>query len=390
MPSGSGRALAARLRERIEREGPIPFAEFMRVALTDPTDGYYTSLQPRPTRDGDYLTAPELHPIFGHCLALQIVEAWDRLGRPMPFTITEYGSGAGTLALAVLDQIRRSSPSLLRALRYEPVELNRYRLAEMRARFEAAGLTGLLGEQDGVPRDRAVIANEYLDALPVHRLVLRENGLRERYVGWSDGCFVELEGPPSSPEVAEAFARLGDVEPGVVVEVRPAVRRWLHSVARILRRGLVVIVDYGGSQAELYGRHHPEGTVVGYRRHGIVPNPLDAPGEQDLTAHVDFSDLATAARSEGLEVLGTVSQAEFLMGCGLEELLRREQASATTIQDLAALRSAVRRLLDPRALGGFRVVLLGRGVPTETPLRGCSFRLPQASGQAGASQTGAA
>lgn len=371
-------SLANRLRRRIEADGPLPFARFMEIALTDPVDGYYTAARARPTRSGDYLTAPELHPIFGHCLAHQIIEVWERLDRPVSFMLREYGAGAGTLALAVLDEIRRAAPPLLEGLRYEPVEVNPHRLTELRAGLEAAGFAARLHEPDDGPRVGVVLANEYLDALPVHRFVVRDGRLRERYVDWSGERFVEVEGPPSDPEAATAAARLAAAAPGTVVEVRPAVARWLETVAAVLRRGVAIVVDYGGSAAELFGPHHPEGTLVAYRHHRVAPDPLAEPGEQDLTAHVDFTDLETRAAGLGLRVLGSTSQAAFLVGCGLEDLLRREQASPTaTLEDLLLLRSAVRRLLDPRALGNFRVVVLGRDI--EPPLIGLSARLPGAA-----------
>ncbi len=372
-----GASLAERLRARIEAEGPIPFASFMEAALTDTEGGYYTARKARPTRSGDYLTAPELHPIFGHCLAHQVQEVWERLGRPTPFTVREYGAGAGALAAAMVEEIGRAAPPLAEALRYEPVEVNVHRRTELRERFRSMGFADALGEPGGDIAHGVVLANEYLDALPVHRLVLRDQGLRERYVAWVEGRFTEVEGPPSGPEVEAAFRRLGLAVRDVVVEVRPAARRWLKEVVESLRLGVAIVLDYGGSTTELYGPHHPQGSVLAYRGHRVVDDPLANPGDQDLTAHVDFDDLVAAAREVGLQVLGITSQAAFLVGCGLEELLRRAQADpGSTLQGLLELRSAVRRLLDPRALGAFRVAVLGRGFEPEPPLRGLAAVVP--------------
>lgn len=375
--SPTNRSLAARLRDLVETQGPIPFHRFMELALTDPDGGYYTSARARPTRAGDYLTAPELHPIFGHCLAHQIIEVWDRLGRPTPFILREYGAGAGTLAEAVIEEIRRSAPILLDGLRYEPIEISHHRLAELRVRFEANGLSDKLLEAGGAIAHGVVLANEYLDALPVHRVIRRGEVLRERYVGWANERFVELEGPLSDPGLAAALARLGVVAPDVVVEIRPGVARWLADVRADLETGVVLVIDYGAPTEHLFGPLRPDGTLVAYRAHRVAGRPLDDPGEQDLTAHVDFGDLERWARELGFEVLGTTSQAAFLIGCGLEDLLRREQLRPTaTLQDLLTLRSAVRRLLDPRALGGFRVAVLGLGIAADPPLRGLSIDLP--------------
>ncbi|HXG40479.1 MAG TPA: SAM-dependent methyltransferase [Candidatus Limnocylindrales bacterium] len=383
-PASTTTVLERRIRSRIERKGPLPFAEFMALALTDPEGGYYTSAAARPTPGGDYLTAPELHPIFGQCLALQVVEVWERLGRPVPFILREYGAGAGTLALAVLEEIEREAPRLAEGILYEPVELNRHRLEELRERFAARGMAPKIREADeGIPAG-VVVANEYLDALPVHRLVLRRAGLRERYVDWREGQFVEVEGPVSDPGLEVAFRDLEVTSPDVVVEIRPEVRRWVEVLAAQLAAGVVIVVDYGGSSAELFGPHQPEGTVVGYRGHRVAPSALADPGSQDLTAHVDFSDLLSAARRQGFDVLGETSQAAFLMGCGLEGLLRRAIADPeTTLQGLLVLRSAIRRLLDPRLLGGFRVAIFGRGISPVPLLRGLAYRLPERATAAG-------
>ena len=163
------------IRAEIARRGPIPFADFMALALGHAEGGYYTAAAARPTRGGDFLTAPELHPVFGAALARQVAEAWERLGRPAPFTLIEYGAGAGTLALAILAGLRDDGSPLAGALVHAPVELNRHRLGELRTRAAAAGLpvvdpAGL----DTAPTAGAVLANEFLDALPVHLLEVRD------------------------------------------------------------------------------------------------------------------------------------------------------------------------------------------------------------------------
>lgn len=359
----------------------MPFATFMRIALTHPKGGYYLGPEPRPVREGDFLTAPELHPIFGECLAQQIEEIWARLGEPEVFTIREDGAGAGTLALAILTELQRRSPALFRCLRYIPVEINAHRRTELRSRLEAAGF----GDTIAAPKERVgdgvVIANEYLDALPVHRLVLRNGVLRERYVAWDGTRFVEIEGPLSSPRLSSAFMASGVAADGIVVEVRPEATTWLAEVASSLDRGVALIIDYGGAASELFGPHRREGTVLAYRGHRVVPDVLAAPGRQDLTAHVDFSDLERVAEQLGLAVLGRTNLAAFLVGTGLEERLRRAQEEASSLEDLLLLRSAVRRLLDPRTFGHFQVLALGRGVGTTPPLQGLAARLPQRVGE---------
>lgn len=372
------------IRAEIQRRGPIPFADFMALALGDPAGGYYTAAASRPTRSGDYLTAAELHPIFGWVLARQVADVWERLGRPAPFTIIEYGAGAGTLTLAIQAGLREEHASLAAALRYAPVEINEHRLGELRRRSAAAGLPLVdpaLLEAD--PAAGCVLASEFLDALPVHVVEVRGGRPREVHVGVTrHGSFEETLGPVSGPSVEQRLAALGRagivLAEGQRLEIRPAVAPWAAEVGRRLAAGVVVVLDYGAPEAELYGPRHRAGTLMTYRGHaadGTPGAPYRDIGERDMTAHVDTTDLAAALKAAGLDLLGETSQAELLVGCGLEELLRRAQARAATGAAALELRSAVRRLLDPRHLGGFRAVLAGRGISEAPPLRGLSYRL---------------
>jgi SAM-dependent MidA family methyltransferase len=373
------------IRADIARRGPIPFADFMALALGHAGGGYYTSPTSRPTRAGDFLTAPELHPIFGATLARQVAEAWERLGRPEPFTLVEYGAGAGTLTLAILAGLRDDGGPLAGVLRCAPIEVNEHRLAELRERAGAAGLplvdpAGL----DDDPVTGVVVANEFLDALPVHVIEIREGRPREVHVGIGcDGAFEEVLGELSGHPVAERLLGLTaagiDLVEGQRLEVRPAVTAWAAEVGRRLAAGLVLVLDYGAAAAELYGPRRRAGTLMTYRGHAADGSP-DAPyrdvGGRDLTAHVDTTAVGDALLAAGLDLLGQTSQAELLIGCGLEDLVRRGQDRAPSAAAALELRSAVVRLLDPRHLGGFRAVLAGRGIAPDPPLRGLSYRMP--------------
>ena len=376
------------IRDEIARRGPIPFADYMALALGHPAGGYYTAAAARPTRPGDFLTAPELHPIFGAALARQVGEAWERLGRPDPFVLLEYGAGAGTLALAVLAGLRADGSQLADALAYAPVELNVHRLAELGERTAAAGLRLVdPGGLDADPATGMVVASEYLDALPVHVLEIRDGRPREVLVGTGEGgAFEEVLGAPgwaSDPRLGlrlKALAATGiGLAEGQRLEICLAVEPWVREVGQRLAAGLVVVLDYGAPAAELYGPRRRAGTLMTYRRH-VADGGTDAPyrdvGERDITAHVDTTALAAALAAAGFDVLGETSQAELLVGCGLEDLVLREIAAAAGAAAALELRSAVMRLLEPRHLGGFRAVLAGRGLAAEPPLRGLSYRMP--------------
>ena len=375
----------AAIRAEIARRGPIPFVDFMALALGHAEGGYYTAATARPTRGGDFLTAPELHPVFGAALARQVAEAWERVGRPARFQLIEYGAGAGTLALAILAGLRDDGSPLADALVYAPVELNRHRLAELAARAAAARLPLVdPAEPDDDPVAGVVVANEFLDALPVQLLEVRGGWAREvRVTVEADGSFGETLEEPADPALRNRLERLARegiaLVEGQRLEVRPAVEAWARAVGRRLAAGLVIAIDYGAPAEDLYGARRRAGTLMTYRGHAAEGDP-GAPyrdvGERDITAHVDTTALGAALADAGFDLLGETSQAELLVGCGLEDLVQRRQAGAARASEALELRSAVLRLLDPRHLGGFRAVLAGRGIAADPPLRGLSYRMP--------------
>ncbi len=376
---GEDPVLVDRLRASIEAEGPITFARFMETALYDPERGYYRSPEARPTREGDFLSAAEIHPVFGRMVGRQLTDAWERLDRPDPFVLREDGAGSGTLGLAVLAGLAADGSDLAEALRYLPVELNVHRLEELHARFDQVGLGSRVLSTSTTPGRLAgaILANELLDALPVHRLTVVDGRLREILVGW-DGRFVDVLGEPSTSVLADRLAAEGIVlAEGQRAEVCLAIDDWVAGTATALARGLVVIIDYGHPAPELYGPERREGRLRAYVRHTVHGDPYVHVGRQDLTAHVDLTAVERAAVGAGLDVIGTTTQAEFLAGLGLGDVLATEATDpATDPAEYLALRSAVVRLIDPRAMGAFKVMLLGRGLPVEPPLAGLAFRLP--------------
>jgi SAM-dependent MidA family methyltransferase len=377
---GQDDGLVARIHETIANDGPITFARFMDLALYDPDGGYYRAEAARPGRDGDFLTAPEAHPIFGAALARAVVDAWERLDRPDPFVLREYGAGTGTLALTVLDGLAADHPDLAARIRYDPIEVEPRRIAAIESRLEATDHRDALvtREVSGRPAVGFVLANEVLDALPVHRVVSRGGVLREVLVGSRDGTFVDVETEPTLAELAwrltEEAVHLAD---GQRAEICLELGPWLAKASAGLDRGVLLLIDYGYPAAELYDPlRRRDGTLRAYLRHRVHDDPYVHVGRQDLTAHVDVSAVETAARAAGLDHLGTTTQAEFLVGLGTEDLLHAIQADpGTTMEDYLSVRSALMRLLDPAAMGRFRVMAFGRGWPAGPPLAGLGYRL---------------
>jgi SAM-dependent MidA family methyltransferase len=369
----------------------ITFARYMELALYAPDVGYYRATADRPTYAGDFLTAPETHAIFGWTVARRIESIWAELGRPRPFHLIEYGAGSGTLALAVLEGFgRHGSTELLQAITYEPVESNPNRLGDLRLRFEKAGLSerlakpGSPGIEPG-PVDAVILANEFLDAMPVHRVVVLGGELRELFVTWLEsgddlsrgeptragagdsaaggGRFAELAAEPSTPDLsARLAADAVELAERQVAEIALGLDPWLQEVDARLRRGRVLVIDYGFDAAELYGPRRLAGTLLGYRGHRVEQDPFASPGRVDLTAHVDFTALRRLAERRGFRTVSETTQSDFLVGAGLEEELRALQAAPDlTLADYVRARSGIVHMLDPRHMGRFRVLVLARG-----------------------------
>jgi SAM-dependent MidA family methyltransferase len=379
---GSEPELVERIAAEIRDAGPITFARYMERALYEPGLGYYRRPRPGPGRGGDFLTAPETHPLFGRAVARQLEEAWARLDRPDPFVVREHGAGEGALAVAILDGLAADASGLLDAIRIEPLEVEPARLEAFAERLAAAGHAGRHRPAGGRIAAGAILANEVLDALPVHRVEWRDGALRELLVDRGEGRFVEVPAPPTTPALAARLEREGVVlHEGQRAEIGLAIDAWVGDAGASLERGLLLAIDYGHPADELYGPRRLAGTLAAYVNHRVHDDPFINVGRQDLTAHVDVTAVERAALAAGLDHLGTTTQAEFLVGLGIEDLLREAQADpAATLEGLLALRAGLMRLLDPAATGRFRVMAFGRGLAHESPLRGLAWRLPERPG----------
>jgi SAM-dependent MidA family methyltransferase len=376
---GHEERLVERIRAEIAAAGPMTFARFMDVALYDPDHGYYRGPADRPGREGDFLTAPEADPIFGRVLARQLDEVWRRLGAPDRFVVREFGAGTGALAAALLDGLVAEAGELAEAVRYQPVEVDPGRSARILEQLAEAGHGARVEAASETPVVGAIVANEVLDALPVHRVERRAGRLVERFVDWRDGAFEDVIGPPSTPALEARLAAEGiALAEGQRAEVSLAVDDWVASAGALLERGLLLLVDYGDRAEALYdaGRR-PHGTLRAYVRHRVHDDPYAHVGRQDLTAHVDVTAVERAAAAAGLERLGITSQARFLAALGAGDLLVALQSDPrTTLQTYLAARSALVRMLDPAAMGRFQVMAFGRGIDPVPPLRGLSGVIP--------------
>jgi SAM-dependent MidA family methyltransferase len=382
--TGTGNAdLIAAIRAEIAAAGGyIPFARFMELALYHPDWGYYLSPVRRPGRPGDFLTAPETHPFFGITLARQIAECWERLDRPAPFVVREYGSGIGALAWDVIAGLSKETPQCRAVLQYRLVETNPHRLAQALAGFAEGGLGDVVRAEE-IPRDAdpepitgVMLANEVADAFPVHRLIWRGGRLREGWVVWAGDRFAEEEGDLSQEAAAgdpEGMLRDHGISlvDGDRIEISPAAAAWFASAARGLRRGYAIVIDYGYPASELYRAHRLTGTVRAHRGHTVTDDPFTHVGEQDLTAHVDFSALRRAGESAGLTFAGQTNQGAFLASLEMGDLLvALGNDPQTSLPEYLAAQAATLRLIDPGGMGRFGVLIMARDAPVCPPLRG--------------------
>jgi len=361
--------LVAGIRARLEREGRITFRDFMEMALYHPQHGYYRSPREKMGRSGDYLTSPEVHPLFGHMVGRQLAGMWEVIDSPARFDVLEMGAGNGLLARDVLLWAHRVQPAFLGALTYRIAETSAALAERQRRTLEALGLpegkvaweageTPAAGSVTG-----CVLSNELVDSFPVHRVAVEGSKLREVYVVWRDDRFEEELGPPSTPELSAYFDRLGLLPgEGCRGEVNLAALSWMRQVAAALAHGFVLTFDYGHEAAELYAPWRRDGTLLCFYRHNPSSDPYARIGKQDMTSHVDFTTLVEEGCRHGLEPLGITTQTRFLAALGIGEALARTPNAELSLEEYYSRRRAVTELLDSAALGRIRVLVQAKGV----------------------------
>ena len=370
-PAGFGSAtenlvLRGRIRDEIARDGPMTFRRFMELALYDPDEGYYVTREAVGTR-GDYLTSPELHPLFGALVARQLAEMWELLGQPAAFRLVEAGAGSGALARAILSN---TPDGLQQALRYVIVERSSARVAQQRHTLGALAAGCAWSEALGAGEARAaacVLSNELVDSFPVHRVVVLNGCLQELFVDLdADGersGFVERPGPLSTPELERYFERLGLLPgEGCEAEVNLDALRWIAECADAVQRGFVLTIDYGYPAPVLYASWRRQGTLLSFHQHTVGTDPYRYIGRQDITAHVDFTSLAAEGRRHGLLPIGFTTQQRFLSNLGIGDALAGGPAAAPRLEEYLARRRAVEALLDAQGLGRIRVLAQAKGV----------------------------
>ena len=340
--------MLGRLKDEIAaNHGWITFARYMELALYEPGLGYYAGGAQKFGAEGDFVTAPELGSLFGRTLARQLAE----LGLP----ILEFGAGSGALANTLLSQ---------QPFDYRIVEISPQLQARQQARLGARTqwLDHLPERIGGV-----VIANEVVDAMPVHAVAWRKEGVMERGVALANNQLA-WEERPATGELLEEATQI-EVPVPYESEIGLVAQAWMRELAERLEDGVIFIFDYGFPRREYYHPQRSSGTLMCHHRHRAHADVFAHPGEEDITAHVDFTALAGAAADAGLEVLGYATQAQFLVNCGITGVLG--EANAENALHYAPLAAEAQKLLSPAEMGElFKVLAVGRGV--NLPLLGFS------------------
>ncbi|HEY3487781.1 MAG TPA: SAM-dependent methyltransferase [Gammaproteobacteria bacterium] len=356
--------LVQRIRARMQANGPMPFADFMHLALYEPELGYYMAGLHKFGAAGDFVTAPEISPLFSFCLAAQCMEVMQYLPGA---SILEIGAGSGVMAADILSYLadKNCLPKNYFILELS-AELRQRQQTLLHARVpQHAGRVRWLSSLEDLDFQGVVLANEVLDAMPVNRFYCGADGITEMCVYTSaaaEGFVWTTQAlQPRLQQALDQIQRdLGCVfSQGYVSEVNLAIHPWLAALNRVLRAGIVLIVDYGYPRTEYY---HPErgmGTLSCHYRHRMHNDPLVLVGLQDITAFVDFSTVAVAAETAGYEIGGFIDQAGFLLNCGIENMCAQKLALAANTQVQLQWTQQLKTLLLPAEMGErFKVLAL--------------------------------
>ncbi|NJM68563.1 MAG: class I SAM-dependent methyltransferase [Acaryochloris sp. RU_4_1] len=365
----------------------ITFAEFMQWVLYEPEQGYYATNQAQIGVAGDFFTSPHLGPDFGELLAEQFLQMWEVMGEPHPFTLVEMGAGQGLVAVDILKylmtQQQRSGSQAQRyakfwaALAYIIVEKAAGLITEQRRLLQLLQLPPNQLQWFSLEqlRDHSIVgcffANELVDAFPVHQFVIQDGELQEVFVTLNPPpqSFTEVLATPSTARLAEYLAGMdidmhSDYANGYRSEINLAALDWLTTIAHKLQRGYVLTIDYGYLAPQYYSPHRHQGTLQCFYRHRTHSDPYAYLGHQDITAHVNFTALQNQGLAQGLTPIGYTQQGLFLMALGLGDrlLANNNTSDVAQLNTVIRRREALQSLINPLGLGGFQVLIQGKGL----------------------------
>lgn len=357
--------LAEIIKSEIEKKGRLTFSEYMEKALYHPGLGYYASGEARIGKRGDYYTSPCVDPAFGEVLAGFIAKSGRLINEPS-ISVVEFGGGAGTLASDILDSLARDHPECYEITNYMIVEIGslgagtsdnaldrhgaKIKYASSPAEIGHAGAAGI------------ILSNELIDALPFHRVRFQEGAMKEVFVTLREGEFEEITGEPSTPGLGEYFKGYEvSFRDGQEAEVNLNAGLWLEEAQKMLEKGLILTIDYGFLAPELFRPGRMKGTYKCMYKHAIGENPYIHIGRQDITSHVDFSNLIRAGESLGLKTVKYDTQGQFLIDWGVLDIMTRLSGQESS----SGRNAAIKNLFLPGSMGSsFKVLLQAKNVDT--------------------------
>ena len=356
----------------------MTFERYMSLCLYHPEFGYYTQGHERTGVAADYFTSPDLHPVFARLVARQAAEMWAKLGNPKPFTWVEMGAGRGLFASDFLTWSKQTLPEFFAALDYVAIEPGARQREHIEHRLKAAGVADharLLGNLEELePVTGCFFSNELVDAFPVHVITRTGGRLREIHVTADGNELCEEAGTISNSAVAAYVARYAhNLDEGARSEVNLHAQKWVEAIGTKLSRGFVLTVDYGDTANRLFTPDRPRGTLMAYHGHTASEDYYAAPGETDLTAHVNFTGLIDAGRADGLEVEGFTTQEKFLLALGEANLFADLYDPGQSEVAMLDARIKLKRLISPEGMGNiFKILVQQRGA-SNVDLTGWKF-----------------
>ncbi|MCL2760296.1 MAG: SAM-dependent methyltransferase [Desulfuromonadales bacterium] len=356
--------------DRVKKNGPITFAEFMSSCLYEPGLGYYTSPGKKVGAEGDFYTSSNVHKMFGRLISREIIRMWHVLEKPSNFQIVEVGAGNGRLAADILDAIMEIEPALYSILTYRIIEkepsLNKSQQELLSEHIEClAYSTPEELESGSLKITGCFLSNELVDALPVHIVEMTSSGLKEVMVTALDDEFQETFAQISNPAISDYLERINvTLLPGQRAEVHLAADNWLRTAARAIEKGFIITIDYGYKAEELYNPMRKNGTLLCYHQHTTEENPYIRVGLQDITSHVDFSSLIKTGEEEGMETVWYGEQYRFLLACGMmQEMMDLESRNIPEKQKLEERLNLKKLMLPDGGMGDtFKILIQAKDV----------------------------
>ena len=366
------------IRNEIIKQGPISFLRFMELALYHPEFGYYCSPRDKIGPKGDYDTSPSVHPIFATLLGKQMLQMILVLqSEKEKIALIEFGAGEGTLCHGILDYLQKSAPDIFSKVTYIIIEKSLSFQARQKEQLVHFYPNTVLWK-DQMPENQVgiILSNEFVDALPVHRMRFENQSLKELYVDYQDNQFKELFQPPSAPPLLSYFDSVHTKpEKDGDCEINLAALDWMREVGQSLRKGFVLTIDYGYPAHQIYHPSHNRGTFLCYYNHTVCEDPYTHIGEQDMTSHVDFTSLAKVGEAVGLQVSGFTDQTHFLMGLGIATEMQTVADKMHESDNAQKNFLAMKELMAHDKMGKvFKVLIQEKGFTHSIALDGLTFR----------------